>query len=80
MAGEGPSLEEVRQQLIELIERDDWRMTETAERTGRGFLRRFLAVPTQLSIVRHVLALLQAPDWFLTAVPMGEPQVRTVWG
>lgn len=73
MGDEGPSLEGVRRQLIELIERDEWRMTETSERTGRGFLRRFLPVPTQLSIVRHVLALLKQPDWSLTPVSMGEP-------
>src|SRR5262249_1910863 len=73
MADGGPSLDEVRQRLIELIEDEEWRITERAERTGREFLRRFIPVPTQLSIVRHVLQLLRQDDCCLILVPMGEP-------
>jgi hypothetical protein len=74
MAEEGPSLGEIRQRLIELIEADEWRMTETAERTGRRFLREFVSVPTQLSIVNHLLLLLRDPDCSLIEVSMGIPE------
>ena len=73
MADEVPSLDEVRRRLIELIEADEWRITERAERTGRAFLRGVVPVPTQLSIVRHVLHLLRQADCSLIPVPMGEP-------
>lgn len=73
MADAGPSLDEVRLRLIELFEKDEWRMTETAERTGREFLRRYLPFPTQLSIVDHILRLLKPDDWSLAPVLMGEP-------
>jgi hypothetical protein len=73
MADEGPSPDEARRRLRELIGDDEWRITERAERTGREFLRRFIAVPTQQSIVRHVLGLLEQVDCSLTPVPMGEP-------
>lgn len=75
MADAGPPLDEVRERLIELLERDEWAITERAERTGREFLRRFLpnAKPSQLSIIRHVLQLLKPDDCSLTPVPMGEP-------
>jgi len=73
MADAGPSLDEVRLRLIELFEDDEWRIMEKAERTGREFLRRFLPAPTQLSIVRHVLALLKPDDCSLAPVAMGEP-------
>jgi hypothetical protein len=73
MADAGPSLDEVRQRLIELIEEEEWRITERAERTGRESLRRSLPVPTQVSIVLHVLKLLKQDDCSLVPVPMGEP-------
>jgi hypothetical protein len=74
MAGEAPSLEEIRLRLIELIEADEWRITEKAERLGREFLRNFLPVPTQLSIVNQVLKLLKLPDCALIEVPTGTPR------
>ncbi len=73
MAGESPSLEEIRQQLIELIEADEWRMTETAERTGRRFLREIVPFPSQLSIVRYTFQLLEQAECTLVPVPMGIP-------
>jgi hypothetical protein len=42
MADAGPSLDEVRLRLIELFEKDDWDITEEAERTGREVLRQLL--------------------------------------
>lgn len=65
MRDAGPSLDEFRRRLIELIEDEEWRITERAERTGREFSRRFLPVPTQLSIVRHILqpALCRSVSW-----------------
>ena len=38
MTDEAPSLDEVRRRLIELLEADEWRITEKAERSGRAFL------------------------------------------
>jgi len=73
MAGEAPSLEEIRLRLIELIDADAWEITETAEQTGRSFLCTFVPFPTQLSIINHILQLLQQPDCSLTPVPMGTP-------
>jgi hypothetical protein len=63
MAGETPSLEDIRLRRTELIEADEWRITEKVERMGREFLRSFIPVPTQLSIVNHVLKVLKPPDW-----------------
>jgi hypothetical protein len=74
MAQEEPSREEIRQRLIELIEADEWRMTEKAEQTGRSFLRAYVPVPTQLAIVNHVLLLLKQPGCSLIPVPMGIPE------
>jgi hypothetical protein len=74
MAADDSALEGVRQQLIALLESDEWQMTETTERTGRSFLRDFLALPTQLSIVIHLLQLLSEPDCTLIPVPMGIPE------
>jgi hypothetical protein len=74
MAEEPPSLEEIRKQLIELIEADEWRMTEKAERTGRTFLRDLVPFPTQVSIVKHTLQLLEQPGCSLGPVPMGIPE------
>src|SRR5438067_1264148 len=74
MAGETPSLEEIRLRLIELIEADEWRITEKAERMGRDFLRGFIPIPTQLSIVNHILSLLKQPDCSLIEVLMGTPR------
>src|SRR5262249_34734473 len=74
MAGEAPSLGEIRLRLIELIEADEWRITEKAERMGREFLRPFLPVSTQLSIVNHILKLLKQPDCTLIEVPLGTPR------
>ncbi len=73
MTDEAPSLDEVRRRLIELLEADEWRITEKAERSGRAFLGRTIPVPTQLSIVRHVLQLLEQPDCSLIPVLMGTP-------
>lgn len=73
MTDEAPALEMVRQRLIELLESDEWRITEKAERSGRAFLGKLIPVPTQLSIVRHVLQLLEQPDCSLIPVPLGTP-------
>ena len=73
MAEVGPQLDEVRQRLIELFEDDEWRIAESAERTGREVLRRVLPAPTELSIVRHIVRLLTQDDWSLVPVEMGEP-------
>jgi hypothetical protein len=73
MVGETPSLEDIRLRLIELIEADEWRITEKAERMGREFLRNIIPVPTQLSVVNHVLKLLKQPDCSHIEVLMGMP-------
>jgi hypothetical protein len=74
MPEDDPSLEQVRLQLIALIGADEWRMTEMSERTGRSFLRAFIPVPTQLSIVNYVLEVLRRPGCTLVPVPMGIPE------
>ena len=74
MSEDASSLDEVRHRLIALIEVEEWRMTETSERTGRSFLRAFLPVPTQLSIVNYVLQVLRDPGCSLVPVPMGIPE------
>jgi hypothetical protein len=58
-----------------LVEKDEWDITEEAERTGREFLEdRFkVARASQLSIMRHVLRLLKQQDCSLVHVPMGQP-------
>ena len=74
MPEDPPSLDEIRQQLISLIESSEWRMTEVAEKTGRTYLRRLMQSPTQLSIVNHILWLLREQSCELVSVPMGIPE------
>ena len=74
MSEDASSLDEVRHRLIALIEVEEWRMTETSERTGRSFLRNIVPVPTQLSIVNYVLQALRDPGCSLVPVPMGIPE------
>jgi len=74
MADDQPTLDEIRQELIALVQSSDWRMTEVAERTGRTYLGRFMQNPTQLSIVNQVLERLHRRDCELIPVPMGIPE------
>ncbi|HWG43390.1 MAG TPA: hypothetical protein VN688_11445 [Gemmataceae bacterium] len=72
MADEGPSLRQAREELIRLIDKDEWHTTGRAEREGRQVLRRLMQFPTQFAVVRFALDLLKA-NYPMHAIQRGEP-------
>ncbi|MGH7173756.1 MAG: hypothetical protein ACRELG_26030 [Gemmataceae bacterium] len=72
MAGNDASLRQIRDELVRLLEQDEWEITGRAESEGRQVLRRFMQFPTQFAIVRFALDLLKA-NHPLHAIERGEP-------
>jgi hypothetical protein len=72
MPGEDASLRQARDELIRLIENDDWRITGRAEREGRDVLRSFIQFPTQFAVVQYTLDLLKA-NHPMHVIQRGEP-------
>ncbi|MCI0463002.1 MAG: hypothetical protein L0Z62_39145 [Gemmataceae bacterium] len=72
MLDEDLTLDEARQRLIELIEADEWEITDSAVADGFARLRATGDYPTQWKLVKFTLQLLK--DGFpIHAVPLGEP-------
>src|SRR5262249_27072933 len=63
---------EARRRLIELIEADDWEITETAASDGFAILRRDGERPPRWGVVGYVLNLLRA-DFPMHPVELGGP-------
>ena len=66
-------LDSIRLRLIDLLESDECRLEEVADRTGRGWLRRYFNFPSQYNIFGHILDILHEDAKSLVIVRMGEP-------
>src|SRR6266850_2037004 len=64
-------LPEIRQELVRLLEDDEWMLTRAAELSGREVLGRKLQYPTQCDIIRFVLSALKT-DFPIHEVALGE--------
>src|SRR5438067_1842176 len=72
MAGEEAPLEDIRRELIRLLENDEWETTQTAEKDGREVLRQLGEFPSQCGLVDFILDRLR-DGYPMHAVALGEP-------
>ncbi|HVS37176.1 MAG TPA: hypothetical protein VMS17_16560 [Gemmataceae bacterium] len=63
---------EVRDELLRLLDNDDWQVTESARSTAYPILRTMGRMPSDGAIIEHVSHLLRT-DFPFHAVPLGEP-------
>jgi hypothetical protein len=73
MPDEGPSLDEIRIRLIQLLGEDRVQMTEREQVLGRRAMGRSVKYPTEYSIYDHILKLLRSPACPIHEVALGEP-------
>jgi hypothetical protein len=73
MSGDGIDLEAVRLRLIELLQADEYRITEVARTTGRRWFASRVDFPTEYNLINHVLQLLEDTTDPLRQVLMGDP-------
>jgi hypothetical protein len=69
---EKEKLQSIREELIGLLESDQWRMTDAAESDGRMALASVIKRPTQCDIIKFILELLKK-GFPMHAVELGEP-------
>ena len=72
MSDEELTLEAARQRLIELIEADDWEITDAAVESGFEIVRARGLYPTRWQVMKYALDLLKS-DFPIHAVGLGEP-------
>jgi hypothetical protein len=72
MAGEEDAIREIRRELINLIQTDDWEFNDKSRADGLVWLQRSTSFPTEVKLIEYVLSLLQA-DFPMQEVGMGEP-------
>lgn len=59
MDSEASSLDDVRAELLRLLKRDDWQITESARRDGRPILQAAGFFPTDGAMIEYVTQLLE---------------------
>lgn len=59
MASEESSLDDVRKKLLDLLDQDDWQITESARRDGRPILQAAGFLPTDGAMIEYVIRLLE---------------------
>lgn len=72
MEGDDRTIEEARQELIRLLEADEYEITGKAEAEGRRILKQHMDHPTQWAVIEFALKLLKS-SFPLHAVPQGDP-------
>jgi len=72
MGSQELTADEARTRLIELLEAEECRITDKAERAGRQILGQWMPLPTQWAIFEFALQRLR-DNFPLHAVPQGDP-------